>query len=99
MSTAWQPDTAAALVGLAVFQLLALYKDTAPSLAALRDGGPGDPTHQQLTDADYTVGSIAIIVSLGMAWLTKDWTALLLITFAFGSYVIWYHGILNRSAT
>lgn len=97
---AWQIGDATAIAGLAVISLCTLYKDNAPSLAELRDAGAdGGPTHQQLSDADFSVGSIAVISGVAMAWLTKDLTALILICVALGSYMLWFHAILNRNPT
>lgn len=93
----WERGAAAAIVGLAVFQLCSLWRESAPSLSELRDSVPGDATHQTLQDADFTVGSLAAIAGVSMAVLTKDYTVLILLLASYGALTLWYHAVLNRN--
>lgn len=94
----WEPAAAAAVVGLACYQLAQSYTDRAPSLHDLGKAVRGDSTHQQLLDTDLTIGSIALVVGVAMTVLTKDITAMLLMLFTFGILSLWHHAILNRPA-
>ena len=93
----WEPAAAAAVTGLACYELWNAWNSNAPTLRELGSAVQGDDTHQQLHDADLTVGSLALIVGVSMAVLTKDLTVLILMIFSFGALTLWYHAVLNRN--
>lgn len=96
----WERGAAAAVVGLACYEVASRYMDAAPSLAELYAGtADGGKVHAQLRGADLSVGSLALIVGISMYWLTKEWTVLGILFFAFGSLSIWHHLILNHPPT
>ncbi len=91
----WEPGAAATVVGLASFQLYQAWNQNAPSLAECRSAEPGDITvKQKLVDADLTVGSVAIIVGVALAILTRDPTALILLMVIFGTLSLWSNQVL-----
>ena len=92
----WERGAAAAVVGLACIQLWQAWDGKAPTLDELSTAVPGDHTHQQLQDATLTVGSLALLVGVSMAILTKDMTVLILMIASYGSLVLWYYAVLNR---
>jgi len=88
----WEPQAAAAIVGLAAFELWKAWGNNAPSLAELRKAAPGDiATTQQLSDANITVGSLALIIGVAFLILTRDFTVLLLLLAIFFA-LSWFHG-------
>lgn len=91
----YEPQAAAAVVGLAAFELWKVWGNTAPSLADVRDVAPGDDTiRQRLMDADITVGSLAIIIGVTLAILMKDATALIIMIIIFGTLSFFHHWVL-----
>lgn len=97
MSTPWSKDVAAVVVGLAVFELWKAYTARAPQFTALSDAPRGGEVHQQLMDADMSVGSLAVVAAIAMFALTRDVSILVLIILSFGVISIWHHAILNRT--
>jgi hypothetical protein len=95
----YEPQAAAAVVGLAAFELWKVWGNTAPSLADVRGVEPWDNTvRQRLMDADITVGSLAIIIGVTLAILMKDATALIIMMIIFGSLSFFHHWVLNAEA-
>ena len=91
----YEPQAAAAVVGLAAFELWKVWGNTAPSLADVRGVTPGDDTiRQRLMDADITVGSLAIIIGVTLAILMKDATALIIMMIIFGTLSFFHHWVL-----
>jgi hypothetical protein len=91
----YEPQAAAAVVGLAAFELWKVWGNTAPSLADVRSAPDFDTTvRQQLMDADITVGSLAIIIGVTLAILMKDATALIIMMIIFGSLSFFHHWVL-----
>jgi hypothetical protein len=87
----WEPDVAAAVVGLACFQLWNTWNTNAPTLAELRAAPPGDSAiATRLSDAKLTVGSLAVIIGLAFLVLTRDMTVLLLLLAIFTA-LAWFH--------
>jgi hypothetical protein len=88
----WEPQAAAAVVGLAAFELWKAWGDNAPSLSELRKAEPGDiATTQRLMDAKLTVGSLAVIIGVAFLVLTRDVTVLILLLAIFAA-LAWFHG-------
>lgn len=95
----WERGAAAAVVGLACYEIASRYMDASPSLEALYAATPdGGNVHAQLRGADLSVGGLALIVGISMYVLTKEWTVLGILLFSFGSLSVWHHIILNRPA-
>lgn len=92
--TKWEPS-AAALLGLAAFQISSTWNATAPSLSEIRAAQPGDvKIRQQLIDADMTVGTQAAIIGLVISVLTHDPSAVFILLGVFGALSAWNHAIL-----
>lgn len=91
----YEPQAAAAVVGLAAFELWKVWGNNAPSLSQVRAAPPGDDTiRQQLMDADITVGSLALIIGGTFAVLTRDMTALIIMLVMFGLLSFFHHWVL-----
>ena len=91
---------AAAIVGLATYQLWNAWKDSAPTLAELR-GTTNSQAHegnvamrQKLHDAVLTVGSLAVVVGVAMGIYTKRVDTLILLGSTLGILATWYYSIL-----
>lgn len=83
-------------MGLAGFELWKAWGDAAPSLAELRSATAADTdVHQQLLDAEMTVGSLAAIVGIAMWYLTGDPTVLLLLGVTVAALAYWYNGFIQ----
>ena len=88
--------TAATLIGVAGFQMLQAWNNNAPSLADIRNAHPGDDSvRQQLYDADYMVGGVALVLGVAFAILTGDMTAMLVMLIIFGGVSFWHHSVFN----
>lgn len=98
-----EPAAAAAVVSIATVAIFQLWQNTAPPLAELRltTHDRTDPTNyamrQRLLDADFTVGSLAGIVGLGMLAYSREWKILLLMGVSFTVLSGWYHSVLNST--
>lgn len=94
--TKWEPAAAAAVIGISSYQLWSAWNQSAPSLAEARAAMPGDITiRQRLLDANLTVGSLAFIIGVAIAILTRDITALVLMAAIFGTLSMWHYAILS----
>lgn len=90
----WE-TTGAVFLGLGAFQLAEVWHNSAPTLAELRNADPLETVvRQQLMDADYTVGTLAVAVGLIITLLTHDITPLLVLLALFGILSIWSHQVL-----
>lgn len=95
----YAPEVATAVIGLAGFELLKAWNNAAPSLAQMRECEPGNVTmKQQLIDADFMVGGLAVILGVSYALISHDVTALVVMLVIFGSVSFWYHSVLNAEA-
>lgn len=95
----WETQAAAAVVGLAVFEFWKAWRDNAPSLSEVRSAEPGDvSTRQRLLDADITVGSLALIIGVTFAVLTKDVTVLIILLVIFGALSFFHHWTLDAES-
>lgn len=99
---AYEPAVAAAVVGAAGYQLWEAWGKNAPSLAECRAASPESPDHlavrQRLMDADLTVGSLALIIGVTFAVLSRDLTVLLIMILVFGTLSVWHHQVLTAEA-
>lgn len=87
---------AISVISVSGFQLLQAWNNNAPSLATIRSAHRDDPTvRQQLYDADFMVGGIALILGISFAILTHDNTALIVMLLIFGVVSLWHHSVLN----
>lgn len=92
----WEPAGAAAIIGLAGFQLLSAWNNNAPTLQEVRQAPPGDNViGTQLKDADIMVGGLAVILGTTYLVLTKDTTAMFVMVGIWGSMSLWYHAVLK----
>lgn len=92
--SAWEASAAAAVIGLAGFQLLETWNANAPSLSDMRQADHSDNvTKTQLKDADFLVGGMALILGTTYAVLTKDGTALIVMLSIYGSVSLWWHAV------
>lgn len=89
---ALEPSAAAAVIGIAAFELWKAWGSNAPSLAECRSAAPDDlATRQQLLDANITVGGMAVVIGVSFAVLTRDMTALVLMLVMLGSLSFLHH--------
>lgn len=89
---------AAAITGLAVWELCRCYTTTAPPLGELRDSSYRTEHRQKLLDSDMMVGGLAIIAGIAASWLAKSWVPFALTIAAF----LWtscYHHLVLKGAT
>lgn len=98
-----QPTVATAVIGLAAFELWKAYENTAPSLSECRETDYGDVdkfynVKQRLLDADLSVGTIALVIGVTYAVLTRNMTVLVLMTVMLGVLSLWRHQVLNAAA-
>jgi hypothetical protein len=86
--------TAAGLVGVALWQLVECYRDTAPPLGELRraDRDCVD-TRQRLLDADLLTGGLALLAGGAASWLTRSWVPLLLVAAGYAWVSFWHHSV------
>lgn len=103
MSARYEPAVAAAVVGAAGWQLWSAWNTNAPSLADCRAAAPQDTdahlsVKQRLLDADLTVGSLALIIGVSFAILSRDPTVLLIMIVIFGTLSLWHHSVLNADS-
>ena len=74
------------VIGAAAFSLWEAWGRNAPSLSEVRGADPGDiAIRQRMLDANITVGSMAVIIGVSFAVLTRDVTALVIMLVVFGS--------------
>lgn len=86
------------MIGMAGFQLIQAWNNNAPDLGTMRRTEPGTVEHvgmkQQLIDADFLVGGLALILGVAFGVVSRDMTALLVMLAIFGSVSLWYHAVL-----
>lgn len=89
------PSLATALVGVAAFNIWKAYESNAPTLSECRNAAPGDITiRQRLLDADLTVGTLAVIIGVSYAIMTKDFNVMILMLVIFGTLSLWRRSII-----
>jgi hypothetical protein len=102
MGPKYEPAVAAAVVGAAGWQLWSAWNTNAPSLADCRAAPPSSADHltvkQRLLDADLTVGSLALIIGVTFAVLSRDMSVLLIMVLIFGTLSLWHHQVLAADA-
>ena len=83
-------------VGIAVVQIVNVYRETAPSLREIRCATPGDfASRQLLLDADLLGLIIVVCVGGGAAFLTRRWYPLLLAGAALLTMSVYYRSVLK----
>lgn len=99
MAAGHEHTAAAALVGLALWELARTYRETAPDLGDLRNGNRDDVEHRQrLLDADITVGGLALLVGATASWLTQSWLPLAIVALGF-AWISGLHHLVQGSKT
>ena len=103
MTARYEPAVAAAVVGAAGWQLWSAWNTNAPSLAECRQAPPSEPeahlsVKQRLLDADLTVGSLALIIGVTFAVLSRDMSVLLIMVIIFGTLSLWHHSVLEADS-
>lgn len=87
-----EPSVGAMVIGTAAFSLWEAWGRNAPALSDCREAEPDDiSTRQALLDADITVGTMALVIGVSFAFLTRDETALLIMLVIFGSLSFLHH--------
>jgi len=91
-----EPVAAAALVGVALWELCRAYRETAPPLADLRNAHRDCVEHRQrLLDADLMVGGLALLAGATASWLTRSWVPLSIVVIGFAWVSGWHHLVLG----
>lgn len=89
---------ALAAVSVGVVEVLRLYRDTAPTLAEIREAPPGDyRTRQLVLDADMLGLIIVAVVGGGAAFLTKKFYPIALAGISLALMSGYYRSVLNSS--
>lgn len=92
----WDESAAVAVVGLAAFELWKAWNTSAPTLAEVREAKFSNiNVRQRLVDSDVTVGSLALIIGVALAVMTRDATALVLMLVIFASLSFFHHWVLD----
>lgn len=90
----WETGAAIGALGVLGFQLYDMWDKAAPSLEECRQALPGDfVVGQKLRDANVTVGSLALVIGLLIAALSRSITPLLVILIVFGAVSFWHHDV------
>ena len=92
----WEDSAAIAVVGVAAFELWKVWNSSAPTLAEVREADfTNINVRQRLMDSDITVGSLAVVIGVSLAVMTRDATALVLMLIIFGSLSFFHHWVLD----
>jgi hypothetical protein len=86
---------AAAIVGMAIWEIAKTYNNNAPSLSSLRNAPFDTASRQQLLDADMMVGGLAFLAGVTGSWLAKSWIPLLVVVAAFAWMCCYHHMVLK----
>jgi hypothetical protein len=96
---AHESTAAAALVGLALWELARTYEEHAPKLGELRNGDRDSlEFRQRLLDADITVGGLALLVGGTASWLTRSWIPVVIVALGF-AWISGLHHLVQGSYT
>ena len=91
----WEIPTAVSVASLAFLQVHNTYTNSAPSLSILRSAeGASDVHRQQLMDADFQVGILALGLGITVSLLTKKVLPFFLIMAGFALTSWWHHSVL-----
>lgn len=94
----YETQAAAAVVGLAAFELIKVWQDTAPSIAECRASTPDNVgNRQKLFDADVVVGTLALAVGTAFAVLAKDYAVLIILIVTYGILSLTHHMLFNST--
>lgn len=90
------PSAAAAVIGVAAFEIVKAWKDAAPSVQECRDA-PSDSIYhrQQMLDACTTVGGMALVIGGTMSVLMRRWEPLVIMLIVFGSLALLHYSVLE----
>lgn len=91
-----EKEVSIAAIGLTVFSLYQTWQGAAPTMAQLRAADRNDrPIRAQLLDAEMLIGSVTVLIAVGLAWYTKDKASLVLLVATFLILSLWSHAVLN----
>lgn len=86
---------ATGIIGLIVFQLWQAYDTAAPTLAEARAATPDDLNiRQRMMDADLSVGTLAVLIGVTYAVMTRDVSVLILMMVIFTALSLWRRSII-----
>lgn len=95
-----ETSTAVGVAGLAVFQLVDLWTDHAPTLEQCRAALPGDVhLRNRLLDSEILAAGIAVLVGGALRYTSGTWTPALLLGATLGGLAFWYSAVLNAHST
>ena len=87
---------AAAITGIAVWELSKAYQRFAPALGDLRKADCDETdSRQRLLDADMCVGGLAILAGGAASWLSRSWVPLVVIALAMLWVSCYHRAVLN----
>jgi len=85
---------AIAVVSFAVLEVFKIYRDTAPSLQAVRKASADDwECSQQLLDADVLTGVIVVLMGLAGAFLLDRKSPLVFLVLTWVAVAFYYHSV------
>lgn len=91
----WEVPAATAVAGLAFLQLHNAYTSAAPSLSDLRQNPRDSIGHQQqLMDADFMVGVLAVGIGATVSALTGRWLIFWIVLGGAALTSWWHHQVL-----
>lgn len=91
-----EPFAAAAVVGVALWEMTRAYQRSAPPLAELRRADRDDvDTRQRLLDADLLVGGLALLAGGTASWLTRSVVPVAIVAAALAWVSGWHHAVMG----
>jgi hypothetical protein len=85
-------------MSVAVFEVMRVYKDAAPSLAEMRSASPGGyECRQRALDAEIMAGIIVLVIGAAGVVLTGQWYPLILGAVTLGAVAYYYRAVANSS--
>lgn len=91
-----EPLAAAAIVGVALWEMSRAYRETAPPLGTLRRADRDDVDHRQrLLDADLMVGGLALLAGATASWLTRSVVPAAIVAAGFAWVSGWHHLVMG----
>lgn len=89
-----EAGAAVGIVGFAIFSLHSQYSSVAPKLSELRNTHSEDiETAQQLMDADFSVGMLALAAGASISIISRSWEPFIMIGGGFLLVSYLYHSV------